>query len=213
MRSPDGHSTSEAVGISLWGRGYRLDELRAAILRVQLKKLHRVVQHMRTSKYRIRQQLEAHRQIQLRRIVDTAGDTGGFLISSYKDGETARTVNRILRANGIATASPAASNVVLSEYGLHIYSNIVGLVQKTSIDAQGTPWTLAENRHSEMSYAKGTCPVADDLFDRSVILAVPSCLSERDEDDIIAGFGRAMNGLSTAPNDPIPSSAGLRPGE
>jgi hypothetical protein len=35
-----------------------LDELRASILRVQLKKLPTVIEHMHRSKYRIRRELE-----------------------------------------------------------------------------------------------------------------------------------------------------------
>jgi Bacterial regulatory proteins, lacI family len=34
-------------------------------------------------------------------------------------------------------------------------------------------------------YSKGTCPVADDFFERSILLAIPSFLSEADENDII----------------------------
>jgi len=134
-------------------------------------------------------------EIQLRRIVDPPGDTGGFLISTYKDAHTARDVHRILIDNGISTASPETSNCVLADYGLHIYSNIKSLVDKASTDRLGTPWTLVENRDSQVGYEKGTCPVADDLFDRSIILTIPSCLTVQDENDIIAGFDRAMEEL------------------
>ena len=59
------------------------NELRGAILRVQLSKLPRIVAKMRSSKYRIRQALENLPQIKLRRIVDIDGDTGCFLISTF----------------------------------------------------------------------------------------------------------------------------------
>jgi dTDP-4-amino-4,6-dideoxygalactose transaminase len=66
------------------------------------------------------------------------------------------------------------------------------------VDGQGFPWKLAENAGLERSYAKGTCPVADSLFERSIILAIPSCLTERDEDDIIEAFEKVLHGLSLA---------------
>lgn len=42
------------------------------------------------------------------------------------------------------------------------------------------------------NYAKGTCPTADGLFERSILLAVPSCLTEGDEDDIIHVFRKVL---------------------
>ncbi len=182
----------------LWGEGYRLDELRASLLRAQLRKLPRIIGAMHSSKYRIRKALEAFPSVQLRRIIDPRGDTGCFLITTYKDRETAGRVNRALRAEGIVTHPQGVSNVLMTEWGLHLYHNIPSLVNKTSVDGRGFPWKLAENAGPERSYAKGACPVSDSLFERSIILAIPSCLSERDEDDIIEAFEKVLHGLSLA---------------
>src|ERR1017187_405792 len=57
-RDSDGRAILDRLDLCLWGRGYRLDELRASILRVQLKKLPTVIEHMHRSKYRIRRELE-----------------------------------------------------------------------------------------------------------------------------------------------------------
>jgi dTDP-4-amino-4,6-dideoxygalactose transaminase len=64
---------------------------------------------------------------------------------------------------------------------------------KRSIDKAGFPWTLAENRGSEMRYDKGACPQADSLFERSIIMSIPSCLTTKDEDDIIHAFEKVLN--------------------
>jgi dTDP-4-amino-4,6-dideoxygalactose transaminase len=98
----------------------------------------------------------------------------------------------MLRAEGIVTAPQGISNVVMTEWGLHLYYNIVSLVQRTSVDRGGFPWSLAENRDLVHSYDKGTCPVADGLFERSILIAIPSCLSTEDEDDIIRAFERVL---------------------
>jgi len=82
--------------------------------------------------------------------------------------------------------------VILADYGLHIYYHMTALVKKVGTDARGTPWTLSENRDSIHSYMKGACPVADDLFDRSQLLAIPSCLKEQDESQIIEAFEDAL---------------------
>ncbi len=176
----------------LWGGGYRMDELRAALLRVQLRKLPRIIAHMHASKYRIRRALEAFPGVQLRRIVDPAGDTGCFLITTYPNAEAARRVNRALRAEGIVTWPQGISNVVMTEWGLHLYYNIVSLVRQTSIDGRGFPWKLAENAGLARRYDKGACPAADSLFERSIILAIPSCLTAQDEDDIIKAFEKVL---------------------
>ncbi len=130
--------------------------------------------------------------VKLRRTGDPRGDTGGFLITTYDSSETAHAVCRALRGEGITSPRPECSTLVLSEYGLHIYSNIFGLVKKLSIDGRGTPWTLQENSGSNVEYTKTTCPIADILFDRSVLVVIPSCLTEDDEADIIEGFRRAI---------------------
>lgn len=189
-RTEQGRLKLDDPDLCLWGLGCRMDELRASVLRVQLAKLPRIVGNMHCSKYRIRRALEALPGIQLRRIVDEAGDTGSFLITTYRDPETARHFNHALRAEGIVTHPQGISNILMTEWGFHLYYNIASLVNQTSIDRSGFPWNLAENIGGRREYRKGSCAVADSLFERSILLAIPSSLTERDEDDIIAAFAK-----------------------
>jgi len=66
------------------------------------------------------------------------------------------------------------------------------LREHASVDGGGSPWKLAENAGLERNYDKGTCPTADSLFERSILIAIPSCLKRRDEDDIIHAFGKVL---------------------
>jgi 8-amino-3,8-dideoxy-alpha-D-manno-octulosonate transaminase len=175
----------------LWGKGTRMDELRAAVLRVQLRKLPAITAAMRTSKYRIVAALARFPHVRLRKIQDPAGDTGCFLITTYPSPEAARRVNESLKADGIGTYPQGTSNIVMTDWGMHLYYNIVSLVKKTSV-APGFPWGLAENRGLVPEYGKGVCPVADSLFERSILLPIPSCLSRDDETDIIRAFEAAL---------------------
>lgn len=147
---------------------------------------------MRRSKYRIRKALEMFPQIQLRRIIDPTGDTGSFLVCTFNDRGAARSASEGLRSEGIATWPLGATNIVMNDWGLHIYYNILSLVHRTSVDQAGFPWNLVENKNSTALYSRGTCPRADDLFDRSLLLAIPSCLSSEDESDIIPGFRKVL---------------------
>ena len=194
-RDEEGRLIFNDPDLRLWGKGYRLDEIRGAVLRVQLRKLPRIVAAMHRSKYRIRAALAGLPGVRLRNIIDPAGDTGCFLITTYADGETARRVNRALRAEGLVTFPQGVTNVVMTDWGLHLYYNNVSLIHKASVDGHGFPWTLAENQASAAQYEKGTCPQADSLFERSILIAIPSCLTEKDEDDIIRAFEKVLKAL------------------
>jgi len=98
----------------------------------------------------------------------------------------------MLRAEGIARSPGGISNVLMTEWGLHLCYNIPSLVRKTSMDDQGVPWGLAENAGMGRDYSKGACPVADSLFERSPLLAIPSCLTDQDETDIVEAFAKAL---------------------
>jgi len=192
-RDEKGRLIFDNPDLCLWGMGYRLDELRAAVLRVQLKKLTKIVKAMHRSKYRIRAALATLPQVQLRRIVDPRGDTGCFLITTYPDAAIAKRVSAALRAEGIVTHPQGISNVVMTEWGLHLYSNNVSLIRKSSVDGRGFPWSLAENAGLGCEIQKGGCPAADSLFERSILIPIPSCLTKRDEDDIIHAFQKVLS--------------------
>jgi dTDP-4-amino-4,6-dideoxygalactose transaminase len=186
-----GNSVFDDPEACLWGKGTRLDEVRAAILRVQLRKLPAIVAAMRASKYRIRAALARFPQARLRRILDPAGDTGCFLITTYATPEAARRVNERMKADGIRTYPQGVSNIVMTGWGMHLYYNIPSLVKKTSV-SPGFPWGLAENKGLVPEYGKGTCPAADSLFERSILLPIPSCLTREDEADIVRAFEAAL---------------------
>jgi len=192
-RGEDGRLNFDDLDLCLWGRGYRLDELRGAVLRVQLRKLSTITQAMRRSKLRIRKVLEQYPGVQLRKILDPEGDTGAFLILTFRDQDLAKRTNEALRAEGIVPSSQGVSNVLMLDWGLHLYYKNRSLVEKTSADGGGFPWQLEENRALQREYGKGSCPVADDLFERSMLLAIPSNLTTEDEDDIIAAFRKVLS--------------------
>ncbi len=189
-RGADGRLVFDDPELMTWGRGYRLDELRAAVLRVQLRKLPETIAAMHRSKYRIRAALERFEGLSFRTILDPGGDTGCFLITIYPDTTTARRINRALRAEGIVTFPQGISNILMTDWGLHLYYNNASLVHR-----RGLAWRLSENQGLERDYSKGTCPVADGLFERSILLPVPSCLTEQDENDIILAFEKVLEVL------------------
>ena len=194
-RDANGRLIFDIPELRLWGMGYRLDELRAAVLRVQLRKLPTTVANMRRSKYRVRAALEKRPGVTLRRIQDPDGDTGCFLLTTYQNRETAVKVNEALRAEGIVTFPQGVSNVLMTDWGLHLYYNNLSLVHRASVDAAGFPWNVPTNAGLGRGYEKGACPVADSLFECSILIAIPSCLTDKDENDIIAAFDKVLEEL------------------
>lgn len=178
----------EGSPVLTWGQGRRMPELTSAVVNVQLAKLPQIVAHMAGSKARIRQRLAQVPGMSLRRLVDPAGDTGPFLIFSCEDEQSARRTAHRLSERGVK------NSFLLAEYGLHIYSNIRALVDKVPLSAAGNPWSLAENRESVYSYARGACPRSDDLFGRSVLVTIPSRLTVEQEQWLAQTIASAAEG-------------------
>ena len=119
--------------------------------------------------------LEGTPGLTFRRLNDPSGDTGAFLIFTLEDAARAKRAVRRLRAAGLDSATR------LADYGLHIYFNIPQLTGKVPLSPAGNPWSLPENGQSVYDYRKGTCPFSDDLFDRAILLPIPSRLSQTQE--------------------------------
>ena len=181
------HGLPEETGdVYLWGQGRRMGELAGAVANVQLRKLPQVVDHMRASKQHIRNTLGEMKGVSFRRLNDPDGDTGPFLILTFDEKYRAVRAAEHLMNNGI-------ENVFhLSNYGLHIYHNIRSLVEKVPLSPAGNPWSLPQNADRAFAYNKGTCPTSDDLFERSIIITIPSRLMEEQEQNMTQAIRNAV---------------------
>lgn len=176
----------ETGDVYLWGQGRRMGELAGAVANVQLRKLPQVVAHMKGSKQRIKSAIRDMKNVSFRRLNDPEGDTGPFLILTFEEASHAVSATRHLMDGGV-------ENVFrLSKYGLHIYHNIRSLVEMVPLSPAGNPWSLPQNAGHPLTYAKGACPTSDDLFDRSVIITIPSRLTEQQERDMAQAVRNAV---------------------
>ena len=165
------NAPDESSEVQLWGQGRRMGELAGAVANVQIRKLPDVIAHMRASKARIKEILGSPPGVSFRRLNDPDGDTGPFLILQFADeGQAHRCVEELTRRGVRAVFR-------LVEYGLHIYHNIRSLVRKQSLSPAGNPWSLPQNAESVHDYARGACPQSDSLFERSIIVTIPSRLT------------------------------------
>ena len=176
----------QASEVCFWGQGRRMGELAGAVANVQLRKLSQVISHMKDSKQHIKDALGELKDVSFRRLKDPDGDTGPFLILTFENESRAVRIAQHLTDDGI-------ENIFhLSDYGLHIYHNIRSLVERIPLSPAGNPWSLPQNADSVFEYAKGTCPTSDDLFDRSVIITIPSRLSTEQERQMAQAIKEAI---------------------
>jgi 8-amino-3,8-dideoxy-alpha-D-manno-octulosonate transaminase len=172
------NAPDETSDVQLWGQGRRMGELAGAVANVQLRKLPEIVAHMRASKQRIKETLADIPGVSFRRLNDPDGDTGPFLVLSFDNESRARRTVESLTNEGV-------KNVFhLSGYGLHIYCNIGSLVKRVPLSAAGNPWSLPQNANSVYDYDKGACPKSDERFARSVLITIPSRLTEAQEQEM-----------------------------
>ena len=168
----------ETSDVQLWGQGRRMGELAGAVANVQLRKLPEIVAHMRASKQRIKETLANIPGVSFRRLNDPDGDTGPFLILLLDNESWARRTVENLTKKGVRNVFH------LYGYGLHIYCNIGSLVKRVPLSAAGNPWSLPQNADSVYDYGPGACPQSDELFARSVLITIPSRLTEAQEQEM-----------------------------
>jgi 8-amino-3,8-dideoxy-alpha-D-manno-octulosonate transaminase len=160
----------------MWGDGRRMTELSGALAYTQIKKLPAILDHMRSSRDRIKGLIAGTPGLRFRLLTDPEGSTGTFIILILESAEKAAAATSKMKEGGL-------HNVFrIAEYSLHIYCNIEPLVLKVPLSPSGNPWNLEANRGSSYNYSRGACPRSDDLFARSVLVPVPSRLTPEQEE-------------------------------
>lgn len=188
-RNASGRLDTSDETCQLWGIGARMSELSGAMVLAQMRKLPRITGAMAGAKWRVRRALEGIEGLGFRNIPDPAGDTGPFLITTYRDEATCKRFVEAVRAEGITGQPGSLTCISMREWGLHWYSNIPSLVNKRSNSRDGMPWTHPANAFAQdYDYHLGALPQCDDLHARSALLAIASNLSDADIEDIVTAF-------------------------
>ena len=175
--------------IGTWGQGSRMGELGASVLFAQVQKLDLITGTMRARNQRLYAGLAKIPGVMPRRVIDPAGDSGSFVILTWPNAEICQKMVEMTRAEGVRPGPDGIGNVVMTNWGLHIYYQNVSLVEKHAINSAGRPWSDPLNVFAkDISYGKGTLPRMDDLIERSSLIPVSPHLSEKTCDQIIGIF-------------------------
>jgi 8-amino-3,8-dideoxy-alpha-D-manno-octulosonate transaminase len=172
--------------IKTWGQCVHMSELSAALLFAQAQKLDLITGTMRARNQQLYNGLSQIPGATRRRLPDSAGDSGAFVIMTWPTSEICHELVEMTRAAGVRPGPDGVGNIPMTKWGLHIYHHNVSLVEKRGVNSAGRPWSDPLNDFAkDYSYAKGALPQMDDLIDRSCLIPVPPALTEETTDRII----------------------------
>jgi dTDP-4-amino-4,6-dideoxygalactose transaminase len=142
------------------GVNYRISEIQAAILRVQLTKVNGWINALKKVRDRWREVFSLNKILKHIDLSDDSGGTAQFYFFCCEDKGQATNVRNALRAAGVNCFSPA-------EQERHIYTHWDFIFQKRGGHCDRlNPYNFSENRNIE--YENGMCPLLDDLSERVI---------------------------------------------
>ncbi len=176
----------------LWGVNFRMPELLAAVMLVQLRRLDGLLASMRQRKRMLKAGIEEVAQqkgVTFREITDPEGDTAIALIFFVDSPTTAARVADALRAENIGAG--VLYHPDRTDY--HIYAHWEPIIHQRTWTPEGGPWRWARR---EVRYSTDMCPRTLDLLGRAVHLNVNPLLTNEDVEETIEGINRVLNALA-----------------
>jgi 8-amino-3,8-dideoxy-alpha-D-manno-octulosonate transaminase len=177
------------------GTNYRMSELEAAVDVVQLGKMQQTVDRFHGVKMRVLSSLNTYREIVPQKLNDPDGEVG-YMLRFYP--ETTRLgvkIAKALKAEGIdsSTRGPNAGP------DWHVYSYMFPATLKQGATKDNCPFAcpVYRKRGGAISYKRGDCPVADDLFDRRIDVNLNQWFSPRDCDNVARGINKVLSAYCT----------------
>jgi len=154
------------------GTNYRMSELEAAIDVVQLGKMPTTVERFHNVKQRVTAGLKTFREIGPQKLNDPAGEVGYTLRFYPETIELGARIVESLKAEGIGAGMRGHSTTP----DWHIYH-----------------WMFPLESTGAVNLERGSCPVADDLYDRVVGIGLNQWYTEDDCDIISEVVNRALS--------------------
>ncbi len=187
---PDRFALPRYEGELFNGVNYRMSELEAAVDVVQLGKLNDVVRRYQKVKRRIVAQLKPFAEITPQKSNDSASEIGYLLRFYPQTFALGDQIVQALRAEGISASMRGENN----RPDWHIYADMFPITLKTGTMPDDRPFDLPiyQERDGHVEYHAGQCPVADDLFNRSINIGLNQWYSATDCDALAAGINKVL---------------------
>jgi dTDP-4-amino-4,6-dideoxygalactose transaminase len=192
---PDRFAPPRYDGELFPGANYRMSELEAAVDAVQLRKMAGVVRRFRAVKHRILKRLKSYREIRPQRLNDPEGEVGYFLRFCPETTRLGRRIVAALNAEGVSCGMRGEG----AAPDWHQYSWMYPIIDKTGSTEVSCPWEcpVYQRAGGAVEYARGDCPVADDLFDRVVTIELNQWYSATDCRRIAQAINKVLSAYCT----------------
>jgi len=176
----------------LWGINFRMPELLAAVMLVQLRRLNGLIKEMHARKVMLIEGVQdtARRKgVRFQQVADPQGDASVACILLMPDAASAQRVAEALRAENIG----AGVLYHPERIDYHIYRHWVPIMQQRTWSSRGDPWSMAQR---EIRYTPDMCQRSLDLLGRAVHLDVNPLESFSELEETIDGLNRVINALA-----------------
>lgn len=178
------------------GTNYRMSELEAAIDVVQLKKMPALVKRFNTVKRRILKELKTYREIMPQKLNDPEGEVGYTLRFYPHTLELGRNIVEALQAEGVHCSM--RSDPERPDW--HIYHFMYPLLlQQGGPGHEHCPFNCERyiKAGGRVEYKKGQCPVADDLFERTISIGLNQWYTANDCKQIARAINKVLSAYCT----------------
>ncbi|MHB1294170.1 MAG: DegT/DnrJ/EryC1/StrS family aminotransferase [Anaerolineae bacterium] len=184
------------------GTNYRMSELEAAVDVVQLGRMPQTVKRFHDVKMRVLRQLKTFSEITPQKLNDPQGEVGYILRFYPASIDLSLQIVEALKAEGISAGTRGHND----RPDWHIYHKMFPITLKTSPTAAGCPFQcpIYLERGGSVSYDRGQCPVADDLFDRVVNVSLNQWFTAEDCDHIANGINKVLSAYCSADDAATP---------
>lgn len=159
------------------GLDFRFTELQDAVLLAQLRKLPRIVNHLRANKKRYKEIIAEVPGLEFRELTDPEGDCATMLTVILPNEAIARNLAKHLGTK------------VAADAGWHVYSNMEQILEQRTVTPQKCPFTCSPytSQGGDMRYFKGMLPRTDALLARSLNISIGVS-----DPGLSSGFGVTM---------------------
>jgi dTDP-4-amino-4,6-dideoxygalactose transaminase len=186
------------------GVNYRLSELEAAVDVVQLRKMPALIEQYNTIRNSILRRLKTYREIVPQKLNDPQGGVGYNIRFFPATVELGRKIASALNAEGIGYGEflwPAECSVRGKEASpdWHVYRDMFPIVLQSSPTDVGCSFAcpVYRERGGQVEYRAGDCPVAEDLFDRNIMIWFDPCYNKDDCRMIADGINKVLSAYCT----------------
>lgn len=177
------------------GTNYRMPELEAAIDVVQLKRMPQTVKRFHNVKMRVLKGLKTYREITPQKLNDPEGEVGYSLRFFPETFELGAKIVAALRAEGIGCGMRGPN----APPDWHVYHHMFPVTTLNGPTEEDCPYQcpLYLEAGGRAEYARGDCPVADDLFDRVISVGLNQWYTARDCRNIARGINKVLAAYCT----------------